>query len=285
MSAAVAFALASLACAGLLDVSFKAYARVARSRGLYLMGIGLAWTALQAGLAAAGEGLRLDAATLAFGLAAGALVAISNLLLIESLGHVDVGLGSTIYRLNTIAVVLLAVVLLDESLTVAKVAGVGLGVAAVMLLFDPRGVAPGAAARFGFWFALAIAASLLRAGFGILAKFAATSGIDLRQMLLVNAPVWILLGALYAWRRRESFAVERATLGYAALSGALIFGVANFLMLALERAEASVVVPIANMSFLVALVISAALGMERMNARKAAAVALAVAAIVVLARA
>jgi uncharacterized membrane protein len=79
--------------------------------------------------------------------------------------------------------------------------------------------------------------------------------------------------------------ISGAMLRYAAVSGALICGVANFLMLAVERGQASVVVPIANMSFLVALLISVGLGMERLTPRKVTAVGLALAAIVALTRA
>ena len=247
---------------------------------------GLTWTLIQSAIVlAGGNGLRLDAQTVWFGLAAGVLVAVSNTLLIESLTHVDVGLGSTIYRLNTIAVVVMAVFLLDESLTAVKLAGVLLGVGAVILLFERNHAHAEARNTFLLFFGLVVIASLLRACFGILSKVAVLRGIDLKEMLLVNAPVWIAVGAIYAWRRREDIHVTGSTLKYAAVSGALICGVANFLMLALERGQASVVVPIANMSFLVALLISAGLGMERLTPRKLVAVALAVAAIVVLAQA
>ena len=285
MSAAVAFALASLACAGLTDVVFKFYARVDRPRGAYVMGVGLVWTAWQCAIVAWSGGAGIDAATIAFGLAAGVFVGLSNTLLIESLGHVDVSLGSTIYRLNTIAVVILAVLLLDEPLTAVKVGGIVLGVASVVLLFETRHPKAQARARFRFYFGRAIVASLLRAGFGIVGKLAALQGVDLAAMLLVNAPVWIAIGAIYSWRRGERLAPTRAMAGYAFVSGSLICGVANFLMLALARGEASVVVPIANMSFVAALLLSVALGMERLTPRKGMAVVLAIAAIVVLARA
>jgi len=104
-------------------------------------------------------------------------------------------------------------------------------------------------------------------------------------MLLFNAPVWIVMGGIYALWRKERIHVTRTTLMYSAISGALICGVASFLMLAVARGEASVVVPIANMSFLVSLLISAGLRMERLTPRKLAAVGLAIAAIAVLAQA
>jgi drug/metabolite transporter (DMT)-like permease len=286
LSAAVAFALLSLACAGLTDIVFKRYSQVDRSRGLYVLGIGVTWTIIQSAIVlTTGDDIRFDAQTLAFGVAAGLLVAVSNTLLIESLTHIDVGLGSTIYRLNTIAVVMMAVFLLDEPLTGIKLTGVLLGVAAVIALFERNHEHAEARNVFLLFFVLVVIASLLRACFGILSKMAVLRGVDLKTMLLVNAPIWIAVGAVYAWSRREDMRVTGTTLKYALASGALICGVANFLMLAVERGQASVVVPIANMSFLVALLISAGMGMERLSLQKVAAVGLAIAAIVVLAQA
>lgn len=54
-------------------------------------------------------------------------------------------------------------------------------------------------------------------------------------------------------------------------------------MLAIQHGEASIVVPIANMSFMVSLALSVLLGMERLNLRKLIAIALAGAAILLLA--
>ena len=286
MSAAVAFALLSLACAGVTDVVFKRFSQVSRSRGLYVLGMGVTWTIIQSTiLLAAGNGVHFDAQTVAFGLIAGLFVAVSNTLLIESLTHIDVGLGSTIYRLNTIAVVVMAVLLLDEPLTGVKLTGVLLGVGAVFLLFERHHEHAKARNAFILFFGLVVLASLLRACFGILSKVAVLHGVDLKAMLVVNAPVWIAVGALYAWWRGESIRITIPTLKYAVVSGALICGVANFLMLAVERGQASVVVPIANMSFLVALLISGALGMERLTPRKLTAVGLTVVAIAVLTQA
>lgn len=284
MSATVAFALGSLLCAGVSDVVFKRFSSVDRSKGLYVAGIGVTWTFLQAvATVNGGTPATIDATTVAFGLAAGVLVALSNTLLIESLTHVDVGLGSTVYRLNTIAVVIMAVLLLGESLTATKATGVVLGIAAVALLFD-GGSQPGRARdRFALYFGLVVAASLLRACFGVLSRYAMTQGIQPDHLLLVNAPVWIVVGLAYARLRGERFAASPAALAYSVASGLLIFGVANFLLAALRHGEASVAVPIANMSFAAAMVISLALGMERLNARKAAALGLAVLAIATLA--
>jgi hypothetical protein len=60
---------------------------------------------------------------------------------------------------------------------------------------------------------------------------AALRGIDLKAMLFVNTPVWIAVGAIYCCWRREKIRFTASTLTYAVVSGALICGDANFLML------------------------------------------------------
>ena len=251
---------------------------------MYIMGMGLVWFALQGAIVVfVGSGARIDLETLAFGITAGVLVALSNTLLVESLTKIDVGLASTIYRLNTIAVVVMAVFMLGEPLSVLKSVGVLLGIGAIGLLFE-RTRQDEARGAFAAFFALVVAASLLRACFGIVSKSAVLHGVDLQLMLLVNAPVWIVVGALYAMVREGGLRVVRETVMFSLVSGVLICCIANFLMMAVARGQASVVVPIANMSFVVAMLLSAKLGMERLNGRKIAAVGLAAGAIAFLAQ-
>jgi len=62
---------------------------------------------------------------------------LSNILLLESLKHLDISVGSTIYRLNSIGVVILSVLVLQESIEWIKGTGIVLGVIAVFLLYEP----------------------------------------------------------------------------------------------------------------------------------------------------
>lgn len=47
MLTGVGYALLSLVFAGLNDVVFKRYSQKDRSRGMYIFGVGVVWTALQ----------------------------------------------------------------------------------------------------------------------------------------------------------------------------------------------------------------------------------------------
>lgn len=283
---AVAFALLSLLFAGVNDVVFKRYSAGGRSRGMLVLGIGVVWTALLlATFRARGVPVEVDGPALAYGLAAGALLVASNLLLLESLGHVDLGLASTIYRLNTVGVVVLSALLLGERIPAVKGAGVAVGIGAVLLLAH-RPARHARSARDAAFLGAVILASLLRAGYGVTTRAAMVAGVAPEPVLLLVAASWIAGGALYALARdRGGLRLTREGARYAAVSGALVFLIVYALLLAVERGEASVVIPIANMSFVVALGISLATGMERLDGRKLLAVCAAVAAIVLLSRA
>lgn len=283
--AAVGFALLSFLFAGVNDVVFKRYVVGDRSRGMLVLGIGVVWTALQlAVFGLRGEPLRLDGATLGFGLAAGALLVASNLLLLESLAHVDLSLGSTLYRLNTLGVVVLSYVFLDERIGANKGAGIALGVGAVLLL-SHRPARHARSARDALFLAAVIAAALLRAAYGVTTRKAMLEAVRPAPLLLVVSSCWIAGGAAYAALRERRLRLTREKAAYAAASGTLVFVIVYCLLLAVERGEASVVIPIANMSFVIALAVSLLTGMERLTPRKLLAVGAAVAAIALLSRA
>lgn len=288
MSYAVGFALLSLLFAGGIDVLFKRYASEARSRGVFLLGSGLVWFLLQlAYLSYGGKDLSLDGDTLSYGLAAGIVVSLANLLLLESLTHLEVSQGSTIYRLNTIGVVLLSTILLGEGLGLSKILGVLLGIASVLLLYRVAPLSTGEKTdgHLTLFLWVAIAASACRALYGVITKAGLIQGGDATTMILIAAVCWMVSGLGYATLREGRVRLTWPKLGYGACAGILVFLVVNTLIEAIGHGEVSIVVPIANLSFVVALIISTALGMEAVTRRKLGAISLAGLAIVCLGQA
>lgn len=284
MSYAVAFALLSMTFGGLIDTLYKIYARRARSRGIYLFGMGLVWLLLQLiELTARGEVLRFSSVDLRYGIAAGVMVTLSNLLYIESMTHLDISLGATIYRLNTVGVVVLGFLLLGEPLGIVKMLGIACGVIAVIFLYQPDGSDRGRIVAAFIW--VMILALLLRAAFGVISKGGITAGASPSMIMLIAAICWMAGGMGYALSRERSVSVGAKELGYCLGSGLIVFAIVNFLMLGLRFGEATIVIPIANLSFVVALGISVALGYERLTSRKCVAVGFAAAAIFLLSRA
>lgn len=289
MSEAVTFALFSLLFAGLLDVVFKRYSSKTRSRGMVICGIGVVWLVLQIGfLKLNGVPLSLRGIDIGYGLAAGVMVTLSNIFLMESLTHLQVSLGSTIYRLNTIGVVILSALFLGESLATLKIAGIAVGLVGIFLLYRSdakmnRAVDGLAVANVFFW--VAISASLLRACYGVTTKAGLENGANATTLLLIAAVCWIIGGFAYAALREKRVRITVQKLGYSVIAGILVFLNVNCLIAAMARGEVSIVASIANLSFVIALLISVALKWERLNMSKISAVTCAAGSIFLLAQA
>jgi len=284
MKSGIIFALLSLLFAGVNDVVFKKYSNKERSRGMYVFGIGIIWTFLQVvSLNIQNISFSYDFVSISYGLIAGLLLTVSNILLLESLTHIDVSLGSTIYRLNTVGVVILSFFVLHEPLGVFKIIGIICGLIAVLILFNKE-KNTFQNINFTSFFLIAVSASLIRATYGIVAKMGISSNAEPNIMLILIALSWIVGGAFYAKLRENRFKITRKKIIYSIVSGILVFLIVNFLMLALEHGQASIVIPIANMSFVFALLISITLKMELLTLRKCCAVGFAVTSIILLAK-
>ena len=265
MTYAIFFALVSLAAAGCLDVTFRRFSLKLRSRGMYVFGCGLVWLVLQLTYLSITEvQLRLDEVTVMYGLLTGAFLVLANILLIESLSGLDVSLGSMIYRLNTIGVVAISFFLLGEDVGFIKLLGVGIGIAAVLILYR-RGDGVSIPILF---FVMAVVASASRAIYGVASKVALEQGASAEGLLVIAATSWIVGGFAYAAFREKRIRITGKKAVYAVVSGFLAFAVVNALIEALKHGEASVVVPIANLSFVVAMLLSVFLGMEELSGRK-----------------
>ena len=284
MKSSILFALLSLFFAGINDVVFKKYSSKERSRGMYIFGIGIIWTFLQAvAINIQDISFSYDFVSISYGVTAGILLTVSNILLLESLTHIDVSLGSTIYRLNTVGVVILSFFVLHEPLGIFKIIGVICGLIAILLLFKMEKNSF-QHLNFTSFFLIAVAASLIRATYGIVTKMGISSNAEPNTMLLLIALSWIIGGAFYAKLRENRFKITPKKIIYSIISGILVFLIVNFLMLALEHGQASVVIPIANMSFVFALLISITFKMELLTLRKCCAVGFAVTSIILLAK-
>lgn len=282
LSQGVNFALLSMFFAGINDVIFKKYAVKNRSRGMYILGVGFTWAVLQILYSCFSRiSFSFDITTIKYGLLAGVILAAANISLIEGLTHIDVSLGSTVYRLNTIGVVILSFVFLNESIEFYKLTGIMFGIISVLLLYKSNnGKTASHTTKTFFW--LVVFASLLRAAYGVVSKIGLLASADKDAIILLAALCWIVSGAIYAKYVEKRFIVTKKKALYSLVSGVLVFCIVNFLILGLKFAQASVVVPIANMSFIIALLISVLMGTERMDFKKIVATAFAVGSIVLL---
>jgi len=283
---AVTLAFCCLAFAAANDFVFKLFARKERSRGAFVFAVGVLFTAVLMLFLRDNWWGQSWKATLFWGVVCGLCSVVGNILLIESMARLSAGLCSTVYRLNLALVVPLAVIVFGETRLWYQWIGVALALLAV-LAFMPVGEKKPASAR-NIDYVMLILAMVLRAGMGIAYKYAfkcagaAESGVQ-----IVNGLAWVVGGiAYYLLGERKTFACREAfsskVLGYGAFSGVLVTGIIYFMAKSLAVGDASIVLPIQQMSFLATFFLGVFFLKEKITMRKVAALLCGVAALLLL---
>ncbi|MBF0244155.1 MAG: EamA family transporter [Planctomycetes bacterium] len=270
----VLLAFASMVCAAANDVVFKVYANKRSPVGPYILVIGLLWAAIFGVLMYLYEsGLNYN--TVLWGAISGTFGVTANLLLVQTMKQMEMGICATVYRMNLIPAAIVAVLFLNEDLSLWKLAGLVAAVLAVLLFFKRTDKA-GASAGVLPWCML-ILACFLRAGMGLTYKWGMIEGASLYGLLCINGLAWILGGLIY-WFGLESRmdARNHMILNHGALSGVLTAGIVLFLGKALRDGDASLVLPLAQLSFLPTCIVGIILLKEGASPRKLAGMFMAV---------
>lgn len=274
---AILFAFCCLAFAAVNDFVFKLFARKERSRGIFVALIGMVWLMLLCWMPWNKESS--VAATILWGAVSGFFSVTANLLLIEAMGHESAGVCSTTYRLNLVLVVAGAVLFLGETLTVIQAVGILFAILAILAFF-PMGQNIHLR-TVGFY--LVVIAAILRAGMGLTYRYGFLHGADRNGVVVINSVFWIIGGIVYALRREKRIGMpNRKMLVYSGLSGLFVAGIVVFMALSLQYGEASVVLPIAQMSFLGTFGLSICFLKERFTGRNLIAVICGVIAVIFL---
>ena len=288
---AITYAFCCLFFSALNDFIFKLFANSSsgeggtkkRSCGLFVSIVGLIWFAFTVALPHK-DGTTLQA-TLLWGAISGFFSLVGNILLIESMGYQSAGVSSTIYRLNMVLVVIGAFLFLGEPLTPTIVAGVVCAFVAVMAFIPKRSPETAAqdAAKAKLGFTLAVLASVLRACMGLSYKYAFTHQADVNGVTALNAFCWLAGGVLYSLIRERKLSLPTKHDWMIGLtSGIFVSGIVFFMAWMNACGNASVVNPIAQMSFLGTFLLSAIFLKEKMTKQKIIAVIFGIVAIIFL---
>ena len=270
--------------AGLNDLLFKRYVLKDRPKGLYIALIGLVWSCFYLVLGTLSRGIHFDNTTLLYGLVSGGVLLAANIFLLEGFRGVDASVGSTIYRLNFMVVIVLAPIFLAEQLTLWKVAGLVFAATSVFLMSWSQDSNQGTKSQTVLLFIiLLIMASIFRGLMGFFYKVGAMHGVDYNSFLLINALFWLIGGPIYSVITEKNLAINKSIILYGIASGLLVVGIASFLLLSVKYGEAIVAVPIAQLSFVVTMVLSVVLLKERVTPYKTLGIICAASAIVSLA--
>ena len=250
MSPGFGLALGAMVCLGLADLVFKRGAAAGVKPHHFLMA--QAWCFAPAvvlyGLATGTLELK---SYMLWGCGAGLFVFVALINFARSLKTGSVSLIAPIFRLSFTVTTALAVVILGEPLTAWKLAGLAAALVAVWLLLGGESgsaSAPGAG-RTALVQALVAMAAMGVANF--LYKVGAAAGGTPATFIAGQAAVFLPLSTAYAWMVDRESRPPRAAWTHAGTTAALFLLGLVLLFESLARGEASVLVPISQMGFVV----------------------------------
>ncbi len=283
MQATVVFALVSMVLVGTADFVYKraAVAGAAPSSFMLMQSWFFGTTAFVFGLVTGT--LRFHPALL-LGPVAALVVFSGARMFILSLAGGEATVNTPIFRLSFVITVALAILFLGEQFTLRKLAGFALAAAAILLLTGfPLGrllrrevrTAPG---KPLLW---ALAAMGCMGLLNFIYKIAALLGATAPAFIFSQFCTFTLIALSHALWWEGSLRLDRAVWTHAPFAGAFNSAGFIFLILALQRGEASVAVPISQMSFVMTTLLAAILYREDFTLRKSAGLAAAVLTILV----
>ncbi len=278
------WAIGNMMFAALNDLVFKCYARKPRSHGLFAAIIGVIWCITLLFLVK--DPVTNWRATLLWGAVSGVFSIGANLLMLDAMRKLDAGICATIYRLNLVPAVVMAAVLLDEKISLLQYCAIGCACMAV-LAFLPKNSSVRKEMSIGL--IVMITASLMRACMGISYRYGFTHGASEQMVAVINSFFWISGGLIYACIRERGELkklADKDTLkkicGYGLLSGVLVAGIVLTMAKSLSLGNASAVLPVMQMSFLLTGALSVIFMKEKLTPLKIAAFLLGIATIVLL---
>ncbi len=177
-----------------------------------------------------------------------------------------VSTNAPIFRLNFILTAALAIALIGEPLTAAKLGGLACALLAVWLLLGERGGSNAHSDRSSLIRVLIATVAIALANFFY--KLGLRGGALPETMVATQAWAFSSTATLFAWLRERRFNWTPGTWRYA--TPAAVFLLVGFVLLlhGLSVGAASVLVPVAQMGFVLTALAGAALFKERLSVRK-----------------
>src|ERR1700730_17959826 len=218
----------------------------------------------------------------AWGMMAGVLIFVALYNFARSLASGAVSIVAPVFRLSFAITVALAVWLLNERLTGWKLAGLGASLVALWLLLAGG---PASAPRITKSSVLNVLVATVTMGIvRFIYKLGVIAGGSPATVLTGQASVFLPLATVFALKRDGGFHPPHGAWRHGATAAVLLLFGLVMLLAGLARGEASVLVPVAQMSF----VVTAGLGFiflrEALTIRKGLGLAFAIVALTCLAR-
>lgn len=283
MSQPIVYALVAMVCYGLSDFIYKQAAAAGIRADHFLMAQAWFFCPLVVLYALATRMLVLEPAAL-WGSLAGGFFFIGFYYFSRSLATGSVSINASIFRLNFIVTVLLVIALLGEPLTLGKMAGLALALIATWLLVSAgtgSDRVPSEARRRSL-----VQVAIATVAFGT-ASFFHTVGLRHgavpETLAVAQAALFMPLATVVVYIADRKLRPPPVTFKYGGLAAVVLLAATIFLLRGIAGGQASVLVPIAQMGFVVAALLGIVVLRERVTVRKAVGLAAALLALAVLA--
>jgi drug/metabolite transporter (DMT)-like permease len=282
MDQSVVYAVLAMICYGISDFIYKQAASAGIRADHFLMAQGWLFCPLVIVYALATDTLVLNPAAL-WGSLAGAFVFIGFFCFIR-LAAGSVSTNASIFRLNFIVTVLLVVIWLGEPLTVSKIAGLALALLATWLLVGvgaSANRAPDDARRRSL--GLVAIATLAFGTSNFFHTVGLRHGAPPETLAVAQAVLFMPLATVVVYVTDRRLRPPPVTFKYSVPAAIVLLGATICLLHSVARGQASVLVPIAQMGFVVAALLGIFILRERLTVRKVIGLAMGLAALAVLA--
>ncbi len=265
MTPGLGFAFGAMICFGVSDLIYKRGAAAGIDAGEFVM--------LQAWVFCPGVTLyawltgTLDPQlTALWGSLAGLFLFVAMYNFARSLRGGAVSTNAPIFRLNFTLTAALAIALLGEPLTLTKAVALGCALVAVWLLLAEPGKAEGET-DLGSLIRVLIATVAI-AFTNLFYKIGLLHGAVPETMVAAQAWTFCSLATLLRWLSERRIRITVGAWRYSTLAALALAGAFVLLMHGLAIGPASVLVPVANMSFVFSALIAAMMFHETLNTRK-----------------
>ncbi len=283
MTQSIAFAVVAMICYGLSDFVYKRAAAAGIRADRFLAGQAWPFFPLVTIYAILTHTLVLTPAAL-WGSVAGAFIFTGFYFFIRSLSTGAVSTNASIFRMNFVVTVFLVIIVLGEPATLGKIIGLALALLATWLLIGGGDTAADIRSD-------ARRRSLIQVAIATLAFGASTffhtlglrRGVPPETLAVAQTVMFMPLATAVVYVTDRTIVPPLPALKYGAITAVLLFGATIFLLHGIAIGQASVLVPIAQMGFLVAALLGIFVLREPVTLRKAIGLAAALAALGVLA--
>ena len=279
MSPAIACALGALLCFGLGDLIYKQGAAAGAQPHQFLMLQSWVFTPIVFVYALATHQLEFVPGTL-WGALAGVFILTGFYNFAHSLKTGSISINAPVFRLSFVITAALAVALLGEPPTAAKAAGIALALAAAWLLLGGAG-GPQREDRGSL---IRVLVATVAVGIGnFIYKLGLQAGATPASIIVAQGCAVVVGATLFVAWKEGGIRAEAPVRRFAPRAAVVLAAAFSLLVEALARGQASVVVPVAQMGFVVTALVGTLFLGERFTLRKGAGLLAALAALASLA--